>query len=269
MTGRQLAVATRASNGIGLELARLSAADGNDLVVVADDPEIDGFAVELSAFGVSVVPLRADLGTPVEVERVYGVIDPGGRTPTVAALNAGIGRAGRFVDGELAADLDIIEIHVRSTVHLAKLVLRDMAETDAGRALFTSSFVAMVPDSYQTMYNASKSFIQSFGEGLRDEFRGTGVSIIALTQAQPTPSSPAALRCKTHRWVGCRSRTIPPRPPNRDTTPYAGRPKDHRVLLHQQADRRRGPRAAGLCEGVGQPTDRHTIGRPMSNEERA
>jgi NAD(P)-dependent dehydrogenase (short-subunit alcohol dehydrogenase family) len=170
--------------------------------------------------------------------------------PTVAALNAGVGRAGRFVDGELAAHLDIIDVNVRSTVHLVKvkLVLRDMAEADAGRGLFTSSFVAMVPGSYQTMYIASKSFIQSFGEGLRDEFRGTGVSIIALTQAQPTPSSSAALRCETHRWVGCRSRTIPPRPPNRDTTPYAGRPKGHRVVLHQQADRRRGPSAAGLWE---------------------
>jgi short-subunit dehydrogenase len=180
MTRGQLAVVTGASSGIGLELARLFAADGYDLVVVADEPQVDDVAAELSATGVTVQPLRADLRDPHDVERVYGAIDAGGRTPTAVALNAGIGRAGRFVDGELQADLDIIDVNVRSTVHLAKLILRDMARADEGRALFTSSIVAMMPGSHQTMYNASKSFIQSFAEGLHDEFRGTGVSITAL-----------------------------------------------------------------------------------------
>jgi uncharacterized protein len=180
MTQGELAVVTGASSGIGLELARLFAADGYDLVVVADEPQIDGIAEELSAIGVTVQPVRADLRDPHDVERVYGVVNAGGRTPAAVAFNAGIGRAGRFVDEGLQADLDIIDLNVRSTVHLAKLILADMAQADTGRALFTSSVVAMMPGSYQTMYNASKSFIQSFAEGLHDEFRGTGVSITAL-----------------------------------------------------------------------------------------
>jgi uncharacterized protein len=103
----------------------------------------------------------------------------------------GIGRAGRFIDGDLRADLDIVDVNVRSTVHLARLVLRDMAKHNDGRALFTSSVVATMPGSYQTMYNASKAFIQSFAEALHDEFRGTGVSVTAL---MPGPTDTAFFR---------------------------------------------------------------------------
>jgi uncharacterized protein len=69
---------------------------------------------------------------------------------------------------------------VRSTVHLAKLVLKDMAARGAGRLLFTSSIVAGMPGWNQSIYNASKSFVQSFAEALHDELRGTGLTVTAL-----------------------------------------------------------------------------------------
>jgi uncharacterized protein len=174
--GRPLAVVTGASTGIGLELARLFAADGYDLLVVADEARIHDVADELSG-PVAVQAVQADLRLPGEVQRVYEAID---RVPMAVAFNAGIGRAGRFVDEAVEADLDIVDLNVRSTVHLAKLILRDMDGAGVGRALFTSSIVALMPGSYQTMYNASKSFIQSFALGLHDEFRGSGVTITAL-----------------------------------------------------------------------------------------
>jgi short-subunit dehydrogenase len=192
MESAQLAVVTGASSGIGLELARLFAADGYDLVVVADEPAIEDTAKELADAGGQVEPVQVDLRDAGAVQHVYDVVrDGGARVPAAIALNAGIGRAGRFVDGDLQADLDIVDVNVRSTVHLAKLVLSDMAKHDNGRALFTSSIVAMMPGSYQTMYNASKSFIQSFAEGLHDEFRGTGVSVTAL---MPGPTDTAFFR---------------------------------------------------------------------------
>jgi uncharacterized protein len=181
MTSAQLAVVTGASSGIGLELARLFAADGYDLIVVSDEEEIQGVATELASAGQHVEAIQEDLRDAAAVRRVYDVVSDGGaRVPTAVAFNVGIGRAGRFVDGELQSDLDIVDVNVRSTVHLAKLLLRDMAKRDDGRALFTSSIVALMPGSYQTMYNASKAFIQSFAEGLHDEFRGTGVSVTSL-----------------------------------------------------------------------------------------
>jgi short-subunit dehydrogenase len=186
-----LAVVTGASSGIGFELARLFAADGYDLVVVADEPEIFDAAQELTFGGADVQPVQLDLRGSDDTQRLYDLISDGGRVPDAVAFNAGIGRAGRFIDGDLRRDLDIVDLNVRSTVHLAKLILCDMAHRDNGRVLFTSSLVAMMPGSQQTMYNASKSFIQSFAEGLHDEFRGTGVSVTAL---MPGPTDTAFFR---------------------------------------------------------------------------
>src|SRR5436309_276660 len=121
MASGQLAVVTGASSGIGLELARLFAADGYDLVVVANEPRIDDAARELAVGGIRVEPVQADLRDDTAVKRVYDIVSEGGRVPAAVAFNAAMGRAGRFVDGELNEDLGIVDVNIRSTVHLAKL----------------------------------------------------------------------------------------------------------------------------------------------------
>jgi len=76
--------------------------------------------------------------------------------------------------------LGIVDLNVRSTVQLAKLVLVDMARQGSGKVLFTSSIVAGMPGWNQSMYNASKSFVRSFAEALHDEMRATGVTVTSL-----------------------------------------------------------------------------------------
>lgn len=176
----QLALITGASSGIGFELAKLFAQHGYDLVIAADEAQIHVAAQELSALGTSVTPVEVDLRSSDGVAALYQKATGDGRHLDAAALNAGIGRSGRFIDGDLSEDLSIIDLNVRSTVHLAKLVLRDMADRGAGQVLFTSSTVAAMPGSEQSMYNASKSFVQSFAEALHDEMRGTGVTVTSL-----------------------------------------------------------------------------------------
>jgi short-subunit dehydrogenase len=180
MTQRPLALVTGASSGIGFELAQQFAAHGYDLVVAAEDDGIGRAADALSGDGVAVEPVQVDLRTSEGVDNLYASATAGGRHLDAAALNAGVGRGGRFVDTELSDDLDIVDLNVRSTVHLAKLVLRDMAERRDGKVLFTSSIASTMPGSYQPVYNASKSFIQSFAEAVRDELKGSGVVVTSL-----------------------------------------------------------------------------------------
>lgn len=179
-TGRRLALVTGASTGIGFELAKLFADDGYDLVVAADDDAIHASADKLAAGGTEVRAVQADLRKPDEVERLYREATENGRRLEVAALNAGIGGAGPFVDRDLDDDLHIIDLNVRSTTHLAKLVLRDMAKRGTGKVLFTSSVASTMPGSLQTVYNASKSFVQSFTEALQDELRETDITVTSL-----------------------------------------------------------------------------------------
>ncbi|OBK19476.1 SDR family NAD(P)-dependent oxidoreductase [Mycobacterium asiaticum] len=175
-----LALITGASSGIGLELAKRFAQDGYDLVVSAEDPGIDSAAEELRRSGVHVQPVRADLRTGKGVEQLYKQVVAVGQPLEAAALNAGVGLGGTFLDSTLQDTLALVDLNVRSTVHLAKLILSDMVDRNHGRVLFTSSIAATMPGSYQAVYNASKSFIQSLSEALHDELRDTGVTVTAL-----------------------------------------------------------------------------------------
>jgi len=175
-----LALVTGASSGIGYELAKLLADDGYDLVVAADADVIHASADKLGAGGANVQAVQVDLRRAENVESMYQTATSGGRQLDVAVINAGTGRAGPFVEGDLDVDLSIVDLNVRSTTQLTKLVLRDMVARDEGKVLLTSSIAAMMPGSLQTVYNASKSFIQSLSEALYDELRDTGVTVTAL-----------------------------------------------------------------------------------------
>ncbi len=172
---------TGASSGIGFELAKLFADDGYDLIVAADDDGIHASADKLAASGTEVRAVQVDLRKEDDVDRLYASATEGGRRLDAAALNAGTGGGGsRFVDRGLEEDFNIIDLNVRGTTQLAKLVLADMVSANSGKLLFTSSIVAMMPGSYQTIYNASKSFVQSFTEALQDELRDTDVVVTSL-----------------------------------------------------------------------------------------
>lgn len=180
MTERPLALVTGASSGIGFELARQFAQHGYDLVVAAEDAGIHDVPAKLTGPSVVARAVQVDLRTSDRVEHLYSTTIQGDRPLAAAALNAGVGRGDMFISSELRDDLDVIDLNVRSTVHLAKLILRNMASRDDGRVLFTSSVASMMPGSYQSVYNASKSFVQSFSEALRDELRDTGITVTAL-----------------------------------------------------------------------------------------
>ena len=178
-SSRPLAIVTGASSGIGFELAREFAENGFDLVVNASGERIAGAARELEATGATVEAVQADLATPTGVEDLYGRI--AGRPVAAAALNAGVGAGGAFAtDTELADELRLIDLNVRSTVHLAKLLVRDMVARDEGRILFVSSIASTMPGAFQAVYNASKSFVQSFAMALRDELKDTQVTVTSL-----------------------------------------------------------------------------------------
>ena len=179
---RPLAVVTGASSGIGLELAKLFAAAEFDLVVAAEDERIHTVAAGIGASGVGGEAVQVDLAAEEGVNQLVQSI----RRPVDAlALNAGVGAGGAFVSGEvketyLQDELRLIDLNVRSTVHLAKLLLPDMVERGRGRLLFTSSIASTMPGSFQAVYNASKSFVQSFALGLRNELKDTGVTVTSL-----------------------------------------------------------------------------------------
>jgi short-subunit dehydrogenase len=177
---RPLALVTGASSGIGLELARQFAENGFDLVVNSASAALAPAAQELRGAGANVQEVQADLRTADGVNALWAAVTATGRPLAAAALNAGVGEGGAFVDNDLDDELEIIDLNVTSTVRLAKHVLRDMAARGEGKVLFTSSIASTMPGSFQAVYNASKSFVQSFAEALQEELKDSGVTITSL-----------------------------------------------------------------------------------------
>jgi uncharacterized protein len=178
---RPFAVVTGASSGIGFELAKVLAEEGFDLLITAEDAEIDQAQRELNQLTASVECTRLDLSRSDEVNRLYERIQATTRPVDVLVLNAGIGAGGDFArETELRKELRLIDLNVRSTVHLCKLVVQDMVARDEGRILFTSSIASTMPGAYQAVYNASKSFVQSFALALRNELEDTDITVTSL-----------------------------------------------------------------------------------------
>jgi short-subunit dehydrogenase len=178
---RPLAVVTGASNGIGYELAKQFAQNGFDLLVTATGSSINEAAQAFEDLDTKVETVQADLTTYDGVETLYNQIKATGRPVEAIAINAGVGVGGDFArETDLKDELNLINLNVVSSVHLAKRVVKDMVERGKGRILFTSSIAALMPGPFEAVYAASKAFVHSFSEGLRNELKDTGVTVTAL-----------------------------------------------------------------------------------------
>ncbi len=177
---RQFAVVTGASSGIGFELAKQFAQHDFDLLIAAEDDGINNAARELEALGAKVEPLQVDLADHDGVHKLQSAIESSGRLLDAAALNAGVGVSGAFAETDLAQELNMVKLNVVSTLHLAKYVVETMVARGSGRILFTSSIAGTMPTPYQAVYGATKAFVHSLSQSLREELKDKGVSVTAL-----------------------------------------------------------------------------------------
>lgn len=171
-------VVTGASSGIGLELARLAAKDGCDLLLVADRDLAEGAAIARAAGARSVETLEADLATP---GGLAGLMETIGERPVDALLaNAGHGLGKAFLDQDWKDIAHVIHTNVTGTSWLLHQIGRRMRARDTGRILVTGSIAGHIPGAFQLVYNSTKSFIDYFCFGLRNELKDTGVTITCL-----------------------------------------------------------------------------------------
>jgi uncharacterized protein len=176
--GRKLAMVTGASTGIGYELAILCAKDGFDLIVVADEPEIEEAAKQFQNYGVEVTAVQADLAMREGVDKFYEAAK--GRPVEALLANAGHGLGGVFLDQDFDDVKHVIDTNVTGTVYLIQKVARDMRSHGLGRILITGSIAGYTPGTYNAVYNASKAFIDSFSFALRAELKDSGVTVTCL-----------------------------------------------------------------------------------------
>ena len=173
----KFAIVTGASSGIGLDLARLAAKDGYDLLIAADRP-LDEAAVELRTFGVDVRTVEADLSTFESIDEMLEAAE--GRPVDLLFANAGHGLGGAFLDQDPAEWRHIIETNITGTLYLVQQVARDMLSRNEGRILITGSIAGHIAGSFQAVYNGSKAFIDNFSDALGNEIKESEVTVTCL-----------------------------------------------------------------------------------------
>jgi short-subunit dehydrogenase len=177
MSSRKLAVVTGASSGIGLEIAKLAAQDGFDLIVAADTPFVEA-GPALKDAGADVQEIETDLSTKQGVDQLLSAI--GDRPVDVLVANAGHGLGHSFLDQSPEEWLHVVNTNVTGTLLLIQPIVRRMVERGEGKVLITGSIAGHMAGTFNAVYNGTKAFVDSFAAAINEELRDSGVTITCL-----------------------------------------------------------------------------------------
>src|SRR4051794_28577919 len=194
------ALVTGGTSGIGAAFARQLAARGDDLVLVARNPErLEASAAELRArYGAEVEVLPADLADPAQVQRVVDRLTDAERPVDLFVNNAGFGLHHALTDPDTAPHEHAIDVMVRAVLVLGGAAGRAMRERGHGAVVnvgATAGFLSM------GSYSAVKAWVMAWSESLSNELAGTGVTVTVL--------APGWVRTEFHSRAEIRTSSIP------------------------------------------------------------
>jgi len=182
MAERKTALITGASSGIGLELARVFAREGHNLVLVARSGDrLRQLAGELEkSHSTRSLILAADLTEPGASAYVLDQTTRAGIAIDFLVNNAGFGQYGFFAENDLEECLRQIQLNVTTLTHLTRLYLPEMINRKCGYILNVASTAAFQPGPLMAVYFATKAYVLNFSEALANELAGTGVTVTCL-----------------------------------------------------------------------------------------
>ncbi len=186
---KNTALITGASNGIGLELAKVHASAGGDLVLVArNKTKLDELKSELeSRYKVSVYTIGKDLSSINSAKEVYDETTKQNIQVDYLINNAGFGDFGMFVETDWQKELQMINLNITTLTQLTKLYLQEMVKRRSGKIMNVASTAAFQSGPTMAVYYATKAYVLSFSEAVANEVSDKGVSITALCPG-PTKS---------------------------------------------------------------------------------
>lgn len=188
-TAKRTALITGASGGIGLELARVFAREGYNLVLMArSEPKLQEIAADLSKkHATQVTVIAKDLAQSGAPDELYTELQSKHIDVDILVNNAGFATYGYFTEIDTHKDMEMVQLNIAALTHLSKLFLPGMKARGWGRLMNVASTAAFQPGPLMAVYYASKAYVLSLSEALAAELRGTGVRVTALCPG-PTES---------------------------------------------------------------------------------
>ena len=178
MSDAKFAVVTGASSGIGYELARFAVEDGYDLLICADEPEIDDAAHKLRRLGGTVQTMQVDLATLDGTDAFWAAV--GDKHIDIFCANAGRALGTAFHEQNWDAVQRLIMLNMVQTTTLLHRVGLRMQMQGQGRILVTGSIGGFVAGPYDAVYNSTKAYLDSLCYALQDEWRDSPVTLTCL-----------------------------------------------------------------------------------------
>jgi short-subunit dehydrogenase len=178
---KPIALITGASAGIGADLARVFAARGHELVLVARRADrLNALADEIAKTGKPrPVVLASDLEQRDAVAALAAELSSRGLEPQFVVNNAGFGLSGAAATLSRDEQLGMVDLNVRALTELS-LAFVDSLAHHRGGILNVASIAAFLPGPGMAVYYASKAYVLSFTEALHRELSGRGIRVTAL-----------------------------------------------------------------------------------------
>ncbi|MDO4465794.1 MAG: SDR family oxidoreductase [Bacillota bacterium] len=175
---RNWALITGATSGIGLELSRLFAKDGYNLILVARNKnKLEQVKDELSHLSIEVIVFPCDLSQEEQVLHLCEKILDLELEIEVLINNAGAGKFGSLVETDITSSLETIHLNVTSLTLLTQVFAKKMVEKNRGHILLVSSTAAFGPDAGLNVYGPTKAYVYNFAQTLRAELSQTNVYV--------------------------------------------------------------------------------------------
>ncbi|OYU92896.1 MAG: short-chain dehydrogenase [Bacteroidetes bacterium B1(2017)] len=176
------ALITGASNGIGLELAKVHASKGDNLVLVArNKSKLDELKSELEKqYKITVYTIGKDLSAQNAAQEVYEETTKQNIQIDYLINNAGFGDFGMFVETDWNKELQMINLNITTLTQFTKLYLQDMLKRRSGKIMNVASTAAFQSGPTMAVYYATKAYVLSFSEAVDNEVSDKGVTVTTL-----------------------------------------------------------------------------------------
>ncbi len=179
---KRTALITGASNGIGLELAKVHASKRDNLVLVArNQTKLDELQLELeNKYQIGIVIIVKDLAVSNAAQEVFEETQQKGIQVDYLINNAGFGDFGMFYETDWDKESKMIELNITTLTQLTKLYLKEMVKRNHGKIMNVASTAAFQPGPTMAMYYATKAYVLHFSEAIANELKDKNITITAL-----------------------------------------------------------------------------------------
>lgn len=168
---------TGATSGIGYEIAKIYAEQGEPLILVARRKAIlDEFQQRYA----NVEIVEMDLSEPNNAKKLFEITEQNGWQVFRLINNAGFGVFGEFTETDLDREMAMVNLNIQAVMILTKLYLQPMKARNQGEILNVSSVASFMPGPQMSVYYATKAFVTSFSKALRYELKESNINISIL-----------------------------------------------------------------------------------------